>query len=219
MNAFSIDRLVERLGANVSTRSLAGAFASVIAALRSSDFAPAPVAGRNRDAEDDEVRRVDGSAAGNAPYKVLSLTWHSSRGVPFVNAQVINLPDAITLPNPFIAWGQGLSEAGTRFIQIAGIEDAVQDGLHQLAAGRWRGDWNELRADFLYERTFTTAKMLHEQLQAAVNQVAVTAALDSTTQQRGGIINPVGSPAGVSLGLELTGQSIERSRFHCKETT
>ncbi|MFM8594046.1 MAG: hypothetical protein ACKOCK_06625, partial [Chloroflexota bacterium] len=124
--------------------------------------------------------RNQGFGAGTAPTTRHSLTRHTSRGVPFDNAQVVELPDDISLPNPFIAWDQNLSEAGARLVQLAGIEEAVQDALNQIDAGKWRGVWTELRADFLYQRTFTTAKILHDQLRDSGRQVPVTAVLDES---------------------------------------
>ncbi len=109
-------------------------------------------------------------------YKVLSLTRHSFKGVPFVNGQEISLPHDISLPNPFISWDDQLSEAGAHLIQISAINRCVQAGFNELKLGKWSKKWDEIRCDFLYQRTFLTGKIIKQQMK---NQdVKLTAVID-----------------------------------------
>lgn len=107
---------------------------------------------------------LDKSRCDEEDYKVLCLTRHSMRGISFVNAQEIKLPSNITLPNPFIAWDEELSQAGAHLIQASAINDCVEAGFHELNLRKWKKKWEEIRVDFLYQRTFLTGNILKKRL-------------------------------------------------------
>lgn len=115
-------------------------------------------------------------------YKVLCFTRHSMRGVSFVNSQKIPLPNDIILPNPFIAWNQDLSCEGPSLIKIEMINSTVQDGFEQLKLGEWNKKWDEIRVDFLTQRTYLTGKLLKSKIVSA--KPKLTAVIDKTAPEQ-----------------------------------
>lgn len=116
-----------------------------------------------------------------ADYKVLCITRHSMRGVSFLNSQKIPLPNDIILPNPFIAWNQDLSCEGYSLINIEMIDSTVKDGFEQLKLGEWNKKWDEIRVDFLTQRTFLTGKLLKSKI---INKSKLTAVIDKKNPQQ-----------------------------------
>lgn len=109
-------------------------------------------------------------------YKVLSITRHSMRGVPFFNSQEIPLTDDLILPNPFLSWDENLTQAGIDLINAKCINDCVQMGLKELHLGKWHKEWEEIRVDFLSERPFLTGKILKQKLRNP--HIKLTAVID-----------------------------------------
>jgi len=116
-------------------------------------------------------------------YKVLCFTRHSMRGVfSFINSQEILLPNDIILPNPFIAWNQDLSCEGPSLINIEMIDSAVQDGFELLKLGNWNKKWDEIRVDFLTQRTYLTGKLLKNKIIS--NKPKLTAVIDKKNPEQ-----------------------------------
>lgn len=116
------------------------------------------------------------SSSSNDTYKVLSITRHSMRGVPFFNSQEISLSNDLILPNPFLCWDDNISQAGIELVNAKCINACVQMGLKELHLGKWRKEWEEIRTDFLSERTFFTGKILKQKLRDA--HIPITAVID-----------------------------------------
>ena len=96
--------------------------------------------------------------------KHLSITRHSFRGVTFFNSQKIILSKEIMVPNPFITWNKELTEEGIKIVQIKPINNSVQKAYHELNLGEWDEIWDEIRVDFLNERTFRTGYELKKKI-------------------------------------------------------
>lgn len=96
--------------------------------------------------------------------KHLSITRHSLRGVNFYHSQKIVLSKKITVPNPFITWNKKLTEEGIKIVQIEPINNSVQKAYHELNLGIWDEIWDEIRVDFLSERTFQTGYELKKKM-------------------------------------------------------
>ena len=94
-------------------------------------------------------------------YKILCLTRHSMRGSTNVtNSQMIDLPNNITLPTPFIAWNQSLSKYGENLVNIDIIESALNEiGINTNLIYFWK----EIRIDLLTQRTFATGEIMSNQ--------------------------------------------------------
>jgi len=115
-------------------------------------------------------------------YKVLCITRHSMRGTfSFLNSQEIPLLNDIILPNPFIAWNQDLSCEGPSLINIEMIDSAVKDGFEQLKLGEWNKKWDEVRVDFLTQRTYLTGKLLKSKIK---NKPKLTAVIDKKNPEK-----------------------------------
>ena len=132
-------------------------------------------------------------------YKILCLTRHSMRGtITFLNSQEINLPDNITLPNPFIAWNQGLSCQGIDLIQMSIIDDTVKNGCKEIKLGRWNKQWDEVRVDFLNQRTYLTGKIISSKINncspkitAVVDKQNPDQSYQYTTQNLDALVYPI----------------------------
>jgi len=99
----------------------------------------------------------------------------------FLNSQEIHLPNDIILPNPFIAWNQNLSYQGMDLIQMSIIDKTVADGCQEIKLGEWNRQWDEVRVDFLNERTYT-GKILASKIN--ICSPKITAVIDKERSDR-----------------------------------
>jgi len=106
--------------------------------------------------------------------RVVSLTRHSFRGVEFFNSLQIFLSDDLILPNPFLTWNGSNNTDANFHIQIEPINRAVSVGFSEIGIRRpWCADWREIRADFLYQRTFETGRILRNRIKKKPDLSAV----------------------------------------------
>lgn len=96
--------------------------------------------------------------------KKLSITRHSLRGVEFFNSQEIILSKEITVPNPFITWNKTLTKEGIKIVSVEPINQVVEKAGSEVNFGRWNERWDEIRVDFLDERTFRTGYELKKKM-------------------------------------------------------
>lgn len=96
--------------------------------------------------------------------KNLSITRHSFRGIEFFNSQKIILSKEIMVPNPFITWNNNLTEEAVKFVNIKPINNSVHTAYYELNIAKWDEIWDEIRVDFLKERTFRTGYELKKKM-------------------------------------------------------